>query len=91
MMFEYDAQKSQANKIKHGIDFEQAKVLFNDPYAIELQSKQIQGEDRFLLLGKIKHKYYTAIITYRDSNIRIISIRSSRKNEVIFYESNTAR
>ncbi len=91
MTFEYDAQKSKANKNKHGLDFEQAKALWDDYFAIELQSKQIQGEDRFLLLGKIKHEHYTAIITYRDSNIRIISIRSSRKNEVVFYENNKIR
>ncbi|SMN00128.1 COGs COG2929 [uncultured Candidatus Thioglobus sp.] len=91
MIFEYDAEKSQTNKVKHGIDFEQAKLLWNDPYLIELQSKQTKNENRFLLLGKIKHKYYTAIITYREVNIRIISVRSSRKSEVKFYESNRFR
>lgn len=91
MIFGYDTQKSQANQVKHGLDFEQAKLLWDDPYLIELKSKQTQDEDRFLFLGKIKHNHYTAIITYRDSNIRIISVRSSRKNEVNFYESNKIR
>ncbi|SMN10593.1 COGs COG2929 [uncultured Candidatus Thioglobus sp.] len=89
--FEYDIEKSQANKVKHSLDFEQAKLLWDDAYVIELSSKQTQGKDRFLLLGKIKHRHYTAIITYRGTNIRIISVRSSRKNEVKFYESNRFR
>ncbi len=90
MTFEYDAQKSKINQTKHGLDFEQAKALWDDAYLIELATKQTLDENRFLLLGKIKHAHYTAIITYRGDNIRIISVRSSRKNEVDFYENNRA-
>jgi hypothetical protein len=35
--FEFDPQKSQSNKLKHGIDFEEAKALWNDPNAIEIE------------------------------------------------------
>ncbi|SFV57806.1 COGs COG2929 [hydrothermal vent metagenome] len=73
--------------MKHGIDFEEAKKLWRDPYAFEIPSLNSQEEDRFLVLGKIGLKNYTAIITYRGTNIRIISVRRSRKKEVKLYES----
>jgi len=91
MIFEYDKNKSLLNKSKHSIDFEQAKELWNDPYAFELPSPQSDDEERFLVLGQINSKNYTAIITYRDTNIRIISVRRSREKEVKLYESIRAR
>ena len=87
MIFEYDLNKSMKNKEKHGIDFEEAKRLWDDPFAFELPSKQKLDENRFLVIGKINNKHYTAIITYREEKIRIISVRRSRKKEVKLYES----
>ena len=91
MIFEYDENKSLLNKSKHGIDFKQAKELWDDPYAFELPSPQSEDEERFLVLGQINSKNYTAIITYRDTNIRIISVRRSREKEIKLYESIRAR
>ena len=91
MNFEYDDNKSFTNKQKHGIDFEEAQELWHDPYAFEIPSKQNEEEERFLVLGRVKSKNYTAIITYRNENIRIISVRRSREKEVILYESIRAR
>jgi len=87
MIFEYDEQKSSINKLKHGIDFHEAQELWNDPYAFELPSSQNEEEARFLVLGQINLKNYTAIITHRDENIRIISVRRSREKEKKLYES----
>jgi len=87
MIFEYDEQKSSINKSKHGIDFQEAQELWKDPYSFELPSPQSEDEDRFLVLGQIKSKNYTAIITYRNKNIRIISVRRSRDKETKLYES----
>ena len=91
MNFEYDDKKSLSNKSKHGIDFEEAQLLWQDPYSFELPSLNTDEEERFLVLGKINAKNYTAIITYRDINIRIVSVRRSRKQEVELYESIKAR
>ncbi len=91
MIFEYDENKSLVNKSKHGIDFNQAKELWNDPYAFEIPSPQSEDEDRFLVLGQINLKNYTAIITYRETNVRIISVRRSRDKEKKLYESIRAR
>ena len=75
MNFEYDKTKSSINKSKHNIDFKEAQKLWEDPYSFEIPSPQSEDEDRFLVLGQIDLKNYTAIITYRDTNIRIISVR----------------
>jgi uncharacterized DUF497 family protein len=84
--FEYDSQKSQSNQIKHGIDFESAQELWEDPYRVELQARS-NIESRFLVIGKIKNKHWSAIITYRNRSIRIISVRRARDSEVLLYES----
>jgi len=84
--FEYDSSKSSSNFDKHGIDFIDAQVLWNDSELIEIQVKS-EGEDRFLVIGLISNKHWSAVITYRGNIIRIISVRRSRKKEVIFYES----
>ena len=83
--FEYDEKKSQSNLAKHGIDFVEAQQLWNDPNVLEIPSR-IQDELRFVVIGKINGKHWSGVITYRDQNIRIISIRRSRIQEVSLYE-----
>ncbi len=85
MEFEFDIKKSDINKSKHGIDFYEIQVLWDDPDLIEIPLKTID-EPRFLVIGKISEKYWSGIITYRSSKIRIISVRRSRKEEVDIYE-----
>jgi uncharacterized DUF497 family protein len=83
--FEYDNNKSQSNLAKHGIDFVEAQELWNDLNLLEIPSK-IEGETRFVVIGKINSKHWSGVITYRDQNIRIISVRRSRTQEVALYE-----
>ncbi len=85
MDFEYDPLKSEANKIKHGIDFEEAKALWDDDYAFEVPS-DYEAEDRYLVVGEIEGIGWTSIITYRDEMVRIISVRRSQKHEVKLYD-----
>ena len=87
MIFEYDNSKSQTNKVKHGIDFEEAKGLWDDPYSFDLPSLHNKDEPRFLLLGRIDTRHYAAIITNRNGKVRIISVRRARKKEIELYES----
>jgi uncharacterized DUF497 family protein len=86
MEFEFDSRKSNDNKKKHGIDFHEAQALWDDPDLIEIPVKT-SDEPRFLVIGKISGKHWSGIITYRDEKIRIISVRRSRKEEVLIYES----
>jgi uncharacterized DUF497 family protein len=85
MGFEYDKEKSAANKRKHGIDFKQAQALWEDPDLVEVPVTKID-EPRYLLIGIIGNKHWSAIITYQHDNIRLISVRRSRKEEIEFYE-----
>ena len=85
-MFEYDLDKSAANLAKHGIVFEQAQALWSDTKRAELRSVG-HSEERWLLIGKVIDQYWTAVYTLRDANIRIISVRRSRANEVRDYVS----
>ena len=66
MEFEFDNNKSQSNKDKHGIDFIKAQQIWNDPNAIEIPART-EEETRFLVIGKIAQKYWSAIITYREN------------------------
>jgi uncharacterized DUF497 family protein len=86
MDFEFDSKKSDSNKTKHGIDFYEAQVLWDDPDLIEIPLKT-SDEPRFLVVGRISEKYWSGIITYRSDKIRIISVRRSKKEEVDIYES----
>ena len=85
-VFEFDEQKSQANLKKHGINFVNAQALWEDPDLVEIPAKT-SDERRFLIIGLIKGKHWSAVVTPRDERIRIISVRRSRVEEVTIYES----
>ena len=86
MDFKFDPKKSDSNKNKHGIDFIEAQKLWDDVDLLEIPAKTID-EARFLVIGKIDEKHWTGIITYRNDNIRLISVRRARNEEIEFYES----
>ncbi|MEJ1338964.1 MAG: BrnT family toxin [Candidatus Sedimenticola sp. (ex Thyasira tokunagai)] len=85
-MIEFDETKSQINLEKHGIDFISAKKLWDDPDLLEIPAKTTD-ESRAIVIGTIAGKHWSGVITYRCRNIRIISVRRSRKKEVALYES----
>ena len=84
--FEFDEAKSQSNFLKHGINFVDAQDLWNDPSLLEIPAKT-EDEPRFLMIGVVAGKYWSAVITYRGANVRLISVRRSRTEEVSLYES----
>lgn len=86
MDFEFDRRKSQLNKSKHGIDFVEAQALWDDPELLEVPLK-VDDEPRALVVGQIGEKHWSAIVTYRQGRIRIISVRRSRDQERALYES----
>ena len=86
MRFEFDPEKSAANLQKHGIDFVDAQRLWEDPDLLEIPARTAD-EPRFLVIGRIDSKHWSAVITYRDDRTRVISVRRSRTEEVALYES----
>ena len=86
MEFEFDNNKSKDNKKKYGIDFLDAQRLWDDENRLVIPAKKMD-EPRFLLIGIINHKLWSAIYTVRLKKIRIISVRRSRQEERKIYES----
>lgn len=85
-VFEFDESKSESNLAKHGINFVDAQLLWSDPRLLEIPAKT-EDEPRYLLIGLINERHWSAVITYRGANIRLISVRRSRTEEVTLYES----
>ncbi|KHE91332.1 hypothetical protein S225a_18290 [Candidatus Brocadiaceae bacterium S225] len=83
MEFEYDSNKSVMNKQKHGVDFEEAKTIWSNTHVI--LPAITEGEQRYMIIGKIKTSLFSCIFTTRDKKKRIISCRRSRKNERNIY------
>ncbi|MFO7630389.1 MAG: BrnT family toxin [Prochlorococcaceae cyanobacterium] len=88
MPFEYDPIKSAANHRKHGIDFKVAQGLWADPNLLEIPARLLD-EPRSLVIGQIAGKHWSAVITYRNTAIRLISVRRSRPDEIALYNSPT--
>jgi uncharacterized DUF497 family protein len=86
MGFEYDPEKSAENRRKHGVDFEEAQALWSDPALLEIPVR-VSDEPRWVVIGKMLDKHWSGVITRRNENVRIISVRRSRDEEVEIYES----
>jgi uncharacterized protein len=83
--FEYDPERSLANKLKHGIDFDEARELLarSGP---RLRARYRGAEARLVAIGKIGDKVWTAVFTWRGDRVRIIAVGRARKNEAQRYE-----
>ena len=86
LAFEFDPVKSSSNLVKHSIDFVESQLLWNDPMLLEIAAKT-EDEPRYLVTGLIEGKHWSAVITYRGTTIRLISVRRARAEEVALYES----
>jgi uncharacterized protein len=86
MDFTFDEAKSRTNRKKHGIDFIAAQALWLDDNRVEVPART-EDEHRFLIVGLIAGKHWSAVVTYRDERIRIVSVRRARQDEIEHYES----
>lgn len=86
MEFEYDHAKSAANKVKHGISFDEVRSLWDDSARLQIPARDTD-EPRYMVIGLINNKHWSAVMTYRNNRIRLISVRRSRTEEVKLYES----
>ena len=71
LIFEWDEAKSKRNFIKHGVSFEEAKTVFNDPFAMTIDDPDHSNdEDRFLDIGLSSNgKVLVVWYTERNENI----------------------
>ena len=86
MDFEFDPEKSAANETKHGIDFNDAQALWDDPWLLEGPARTAD-EPRFIVIGRIGGQHWSAVCTRRGERIRIVSVRRARIEEIERYES----
>ena len=82
LKFEWDDEKNSINKIKHGISFENAKMVFFDPMAIEIYDiEHSLFEGRWMAVGLTGLDVLTVSFTERNNSIRIISARKADRDE----------
>ena len=91
MRFEWDENKSQANRKKHGISFEIAEAVFADPLCLTIHDRTVQGEERMWTVGRLQNLVLVVVVhTTRDEEgeevTRIISARKATPRERRFYE-----
>ena len=82
--FDWDASKSASNEVKHGISLASASALWAGPVVV-LPSKH-PGESRHLAIGWIEGRHWTVVYAPRGDRLRLISARSSRKNEKALFK-----
>jgi uncharacterized DUF497 family protein len=85
--FEWDEKKNEANKQKHGLSFEDASKVFDDPDRIQYIADK-GNERRFVTVGKVIKFIVAVVYTVRADMMRIISARQARKNEINHYLEN---
>lgn len=81
--FEYDEEKSEANRLKHGLALEDAKALWAQ-FGSEWPAEYFD-EERWLRVGWIGERLFTCVFTYRGKKVRFISLRRSRDIEIARY------
>ena len=91
MLFEWDNRKNVGNQEKHGISFETAQLVFNDPYQLSIQDRHVDGEERWQTIGEISGITIVIVAhTFRERDgeevIRLISARQATKQERQRYE-----
>jgi uncharacterized DUF497 family protein len=89
-VFRFDSPKSSANKAKHGIDCVEAQALWDNPELLEIPVRT-EDEPTYIVIGRLGRSVWSAVITYRNDEIRIISVRRARASEVKLYESQKVR
>lgn len=89
--FEWDTNNAKSNLIKHGIRFEEAVLVFDDPYHLSLQDRHENGEFRWQTIGLV-HGLIVIMVAHTvrfesgDEVIRIISARKADRKERSRYE-----
>ncbi len=89
LRIEWDPNKNEANKRKHGISFEEAETVFSDDYGLFMPDPDHSAdEERFILLGMSERLRLLVVChCYRKKNkvIRIISARKANRAEQAQY------
>ena len=88
MRIEWDPKKAASNEIKHGVSFEEAKSVFEDPLFVDFYDPQHSiNEHRYIIIGESR-RGRILIVAYSESKetVRLISARETTSNERRGYE-----
>lgn len=93
MEFEWDESKAAANFNKHGVNFEEAKTVFDNPLALVFDDEaHSTKEQREIIIGHSwKSRLVLVCFTERFNAIRIVSARLATRREREEYAENTFR
>ena len=90
--FIWNRLKAETNKRKHGITFEKATEVFDDPFFVEeYDEENSENEDRYNIVGFVKGIYITVSFTLRDNLTRMFSAREADNEEEGVYDENIRR
>lgn len=89
MEYEWDTNKNRANIRKHGVDFKEAALVFNDPNYIELLDNTNYQDTlpRYNAIGYVHKLLFVVFVEKSANTIRIISARKATKKEEAIYDS----
>ena len=91
MKFEWDINKNEKNIMRHGIDFQDAYLVFEHPMLVKIDTRKDYGEQRLVGLGLLFDTEVVIVFTKRADNIRVISIRRANRNERKIYQEKFAQ
>jgi len=88
MEFEWNQDKARANLMKHGISFDEAKTVFDDPLYVDFYDPDhSEDEERYIIVGQsMQHRLLIVSYTERNNTIRLISAREATRPEMKAYE-----
>lgn len=88
MNFNWDETKAEKNLLKHGVSFEEAATVFDDPLYVDFYDPDHSDEeDRYIIIGQSRqHRLLLVSYTERGAGIRLISAREAKRRERIAYE-----
>jgi uncharacterized protein len=84
--FEWDPAKETSNRLKHGVDFETASVIWDGPVIEKRDARRDYGEARVIALGMVERRILAVVYTWRHETRRIISARKATRRERQNYE-----
>lgn len=86
LQFEWDDRKNSVNEKKHGVDFETAQLVFDDPFCATFVERIVDEEQRWHAIGSVENLIILVVAhTYRGDVIRIISARPASSHERRLY------
>lgn len=90
MQYSYDKTKKVLNLKKHGLDFDDAKLVIESDKTITFEDSRFDyGEPRYITLGLLQSVLVVIVTSETENEIRIISMRKADKNEQAIYYANT--